>query len=311
MSSPCEIWHLSDGKPGHLNQVRGLIAALRKRVDLNVHVIDVPSRTRSLWQWMRRKFPSGASLPDPALILGAGQATHLAMLAARSSRGGKTIVMMAPQLPVRWFDLCIVPEHDEVLPRDNIIFTKGAINNIEPSNSASPSRGLILVGGPSKNYDWNAAALTQQIQAVVARDESIAWTLTTSRRTPPDFAAALAALALPNLMIVPAEQTPQGWVGDRMKECGLVWVTEDSVSMVYESLTSGAAVGLLAMPRGRTGRVLRPGIARVMAGLEQLVREQMITTFDAWQISGELRSPPMKIDEADRCGQIVFERFLR
>ncbi len=311
MSNALEIWHLSDGKPGHLNQVRGLIASLHRRASLNVHVIDVPPRSRSLLHWLRGSFPPGAALPDPTLILAAGQATHPAALAARRSRGGKIILMMAPQLPVRWFDLCIVPEHDEVKPRDNIIFTKGVLNNIEPSNSASPSRGLILVGGPSKNYEWSAPVLTEQVRAIVTHDAKVQWTLTTSRRTPADYADDLMSLALPNLTIVPADQTPVGWVGERMKECGRVWVTEDSVSMVYESLTSGAAVGLLAMPRGRTGRVLRPGIARVMAGLDELVKDGMITTFETWRSTGELPAPSMKIDEADRCGQIVFDRFLR
>ena len=37
------------------------------------------------------------------------------------------------------------------------------------------------------------------------------------------------------------------------------WVTEDSVSMVYESLPAGAATGLLAVPRQGETRTARHG----------------------------------------------------
>ena len=311
MSNPREIWHLCDGKPGHVNQVRGLINAIGKQTTVNVHRIDVPSRCRSLYHWMRGVFPPGQALPNPDLLIAAGNATHLALLAARRARGGKAIVMMSPQLPVGWFDLCIVPEHDGVKPRANVLLTHGALNHIEPSQSQSPRRGLILIGGPSKNYGWSASALTEQVCAVVMRDAEIHWTLTTSRRTPAGYSQELIDLALPNLGVVPVEKTSKDWVGQRMNECGKVWVTEDSVSMVYEALTSGASVGLLAMPRGRSGRFLRPGKARVMAGLDKLAQDQMITTFEAWRATGELRKPAVRIDEAGRCAQVVIEKWLR
>lgn len=294
-----------------MNQVRGLIHAIGRQMVVNVSVIHVPSRWRSLLYWMRGIFPPGQALPNPDLLIAAGNATHLSLLAARRARGGKAIVMMAPQLPLRWFDLCIVPQHDGVKPRDNVLVTQGAINHIEPSPSQSPRRGLILIGGPSKNYEWSAPALTEQVRAVVNRDPEIHWTLTTSRRTPAGYAQQLIDLALPNLKVVPVEQTPQGWVGQRMNECGKVWVTEDSVSMVYEALTSGAAVGLLAMPRGRSGRFLRPGKARVMAGLDKLAEDRMITTFESWRTTGELPKPAVKLDEASRCAAIVIDRWLR
>ncbi len=311
MSKLREIWHLSDGKPGHVNQVRGLLAAMRKQVDLNVHLMAVPSRGVALWQWMRGVYPAGSALPDPDLIIGAGQATHLPMLAARRARGGKTVLLMSPQLPAKWFDLCIVPEHDGVNPRGNIIHTRGVLNPIEPSNQQADDRGLLLVGGPSRNYLFDAAALTEQLREIAQADDKVRWTLTTSRRTPADYAASLNALALPNVQVVPVEETGPDWVAQRMSECGRIWVTEDSVSMVYEALASGAAVGVLAMERIRSGRLLRPGTARVLAGLEKLMEDRMITPFAKWRQTRWLEKPAHRIDEAGRCANLVIERLLR
>ena len=61
-------------------------------------------------------------------------------------------------------------------------------------------------------------------------------------------------------------------------------MTEDSVSMVYESLTAGAATGLLAVPR--------LGETRITAGVANLQREGFVTPFADWQRTGRLSTPP-------------------
>jgi hypothetical protein len=71
--------------------------------------------------------------------------------------------------------------------------------------------------------------------------------------------------------------------------------------MVYEALTSGAAVGLLAVPKKEIGRVAR--------GMQQLQQSGWITRFADWNQPGPLPIPPGKLHEAHRCAQIICERY--
>ena len=143
------VWRLSDGKPGHDNQSRGLIRALGRLTALECHQLNGRGAgRRALWSMLAARFRPGQGLPDPALLIGAGHATHLPMLAARIARGGKAVVLMKPSLPLYWFDLCLIPEHDRPPVRDNVVATQGVLNTGRASDCATPGIGLILVGGP-------------------------------------------------------------------------------------------------------------------------------------------------------------------
>ena len=79
-----------------------------------------------------------------------------------------------------------------------------------------------------------------------------------------------------------------------------MWVSEDSVSMIYESLSSGARVGLLPVPVKRHGRVSR--------GIERLVEDGWLTRFRYWEAGSPLPPPPRVLRESDRCAGLVLER---
>ena len=54
---------------------------------------------------------------------------------------------------------------------------------------------------------------------------------------------------------VPYASTDSDWLPARLSEAGEVWVSEDSVSMIYEVLTAGAQLGLLKVQRGKENRI--------------------------------------------------------
>jgi len=294
----CIVWCLVDGKPGHENQVRGLVRALSERCDIDCHWIRIERDQRQWWNRLRGKFPQGAGLPRPDFILGAGHRTHPAMLAARQAHGGQAIVLMKPTWSIDSFDLCLIPEHDGVAPRKNVVMTQGVINTITPSSDQHDHCGLLLVGGPSKHHHWNDEAVARQIEILVHESFDVDWTLSTSRRTPASFVALLKSWGLPHLEIVPFEETTPSWVPRHLASAGRVWVSEDSISMVYEAVTSGAHVGLLETGRRRDGRVVR--------GVEQLRAEGRVTSFSHWQATGNMNSPSGTLNEADRCAEVIY-----
>lgn len=301
------VWHFSDDKPGHDNQVRGLLRALTRRTALQVHTLQLPEpnarrRLNALANLLRRRCPEGRHLPNPDLIVGAGHATHLPMLIARRARGGRVIVCMKPSLPLRCFDLCIVPEHDTVAARANVLQTRGPLNAIEPAMTKWEHRGLILLGGPSKHYRWSDADMLERIETIVRYDLKWSWTVAGSRRTPESTERALIELHVPNLIYVAAHDTGPEWLPFRLAEAPCVWVSEDSVSMVYEALSAGAAVGILPVPRRRMSRVTR--------GLHRLVDDGFVTPYVAWQSGSVLTPPAQTFNEAARCAQWIDEQWL-
>ena len=306
------VWRLSDGKPGHDNQSRGLIRALGRLTALECHELNGrDAGRRHLWPTIAAWFRPRQDLPDPALLIGAGHATHLPMLAARMARGGRAVVLMKPSLPLCWFDLCLIPEHDRPPLRDNVLLTQGVLNTVRASDCAKPGIGLILVGGPSSHHRWDGPALVRMVRAILDADPMVAWRIADSRRTPActrdllraislSTGASLSIGAVPNCDWVPHEETGPEWLSTALAEAGTVWVTEDSVSMLYEALSAGAATGLLPVPRCRSSRPSR--------GVDALLASGQVTAFERWAEGAALPRSAVPLNEAERCARALLAR---
>lgn len=288
------LWLLLDGKPGHENQSIGLAEAIGRRVPCDVHRIPLSGK-RGLFGGIRAAVAAVANLPKPDLILAAGHATHFPLVWLARKHRAKSIVLMKPSLPLACFDLCIAPAHDFPADRqrDHLILTRGALNRITPG-TAERNGKLILIGGPSKAHGWDGAALLDMLAKATDRG---GWELTDSRRTPEGFTDELHG-RLPGITVFPHTQTPPDWVPEKLRQAKEVWVSEDSVSMIYEALTSGARVGLLPVPRLRKK-------SRVLAGIDGLVRDGFLTPFDAWLKTGRIADATETLREADRCAAQV------
>ena len=298
--APRVIWRFSDGRPGHDNQSLGLTDALQRRMPVAIHEIPVLPGQSAWLDWLSGRFPPGRLLPDPWLLVGAGHATHVPLLAARRARGGRAVVQMSPVLPGRLFDLCLVPLHDRPRPAANVLETRGSLNRVQPSASEQHDSGLLLVGGPSRHYRWNTDAVIDRISRVMRYSPLQQWTLATSRRTPAGFAGYLRnTLFSPNrtVRIVDCSGTTPDWLLAQYRQADCVWVTEDSVSMLYEALTAGLPTGVIDLPPRRDGRVVR--------GVRELIRSGYVTPFSSWSRGCPLRRPDVSFDEANRCADWI------
>lgn len=296
------VWRFRDGKAGHDNQSQGLIDALTALRPVDCATLAPLPWPVAFAAGLRRRWPDASGLPAPDLLIGAGHRTHCSLLAARRACGGRIVVLMRPSLPLTLFDLCLIPEHDMPPLRSNVLATRGALNRIQPAQTLDSSQGLFLIGGPSAHFGWDSAALYRQIAAIAAADSPVSWTLTTSRRTPAEFLENLRPLVDKRLQVVPVAETGPDWLPAQLARAGQVWVTADSVSMVYEALTAGAAVGILETPRQRPSRIGR--------GLERLTAEGWVTPFAEWRPGRTLHRPPGLFNEAERCARWIVERWF-
>jgi len=112
----------------------------------------------------------------------------------------------------------------------------------------------------------------------------------------------LQALASPQVTFHAHGDTPADWIAGQLAAAGQVWISPDSVSMVYEALSSGAPTGLLELPP--------QAHSRIPASLAQLAGEDMLTTWQAWRRGATLREPAETLDEAGRCAELLLARFF-
>jgi mitochondrial fission protein ELM1 len=289
------LWLIGDGKPGHENQSLGLAEAMQQRAARETHRISIAGKG-GFFGRIRAALAQSAGLPKPDFIIAAGHSTHPSLLWLARKYRAKSIVLMRPSLPLRFFDLCIAPAHDfpKKPQRKNLILTRGAINRVHAGELPKTGK-LILIGGPSKTHGWDTGAMLDMLAKVTVGG---GWQLTDSRRTPEGFLNQ-ARMRLKDLEIFSCQQTSPDWLPSKLCEADEVWVSEDSVSMIYEALSSGARVGLLPVPRLN-------GNSRVLHGIEELVETGLLTPFSAWQNVGHLRAAPETLNEAARCAGIVL-----
>lgn len=296
---------LSDGKQGHLNQSLGLAQALTAKAGGAVETVDLQGL--SLLGKIR-KVVSGASTPAPDLFIAAGHGTHIPLICARQHFKTRAVLCMKPTLPCSLFDLCLIPRHDLRADRDytdtNIFPTQGALHPMRPDFSTPKDITLILIGGPSRDFDWDDESILNQLSDISIHTPGNI-VLTTSRRTPEGFAEKIRT-AVPEITVVPVEETPPGWVARHLARAAGAWVSQDSVSMVYEALGSGAPVGILSVPRRHGARK-----SRILAGLEMLEREGLVTEYGEWKSRGfHLAAHGAPLLEADRAADHILSRFF-
>ena len=297
---PTVVWLVTDGKPGHQNQSEGLVQALASRIPLEVKRLPVLPFWKSLIGKLFYKNFVLKLFPAPDLVIGAGHRTHKTLLLLSRLFGAKSIVLMKPGLPKFMFDLCVIPEHDAVAASRRVIVTRGVLNRVVPVEKKNINQGLILIGGPSKHYDWNTDEVMQQIESVASEMRHIQWIVSDSRRTPGETSSALKALEIENVEYISVEDVDSEWLPEKLGKASYTWVTSDSVSMVYEALTSGSLVGLLEVPEISESRVSR--------GVNKLLEEGRVLGFSQWSNGHDFPEIHEKFDEAGRCAQEVITR---
>ena len=290
------IVYVSDGKAGHRSQAVGLYTAMQRQSANEVTFEEVFIDQLPIFSLFSAMFKKSiaALKQQPDYIFGVGSHTQLrVLLLGRIYPEAKTIILMKPNFPVTWFDYVIIPEHDGVEASEHVITTQGALNPIVNEQRHQQNRFLIALGGSSKRHQWNEAKVLASIQQIVDLHPQVEIMLTTSRRTPKQFLDHLnEKVCASRLKIFPVEQTPQGWIFEEMQKAEAVWVTEDSVSMIFEALTAGCQVGIIEIDRLKSDRITQL--------LDQLLTPELLG-------ENKVNLLNLKLDEATRVAHILLK----
>lgn len=296
-AAPLAVWLLSDGAPGHLSQSRGIVDALATRRAVAITTIELKVRS-TLWKrlgrlalprirdaagWFRRIYGVAPPPGRPALIVSSGANTLLAnALLARLHRVPNVYSGTLKGYDPAAFDcvFSVVPlgvASNHVLPLPPV---PGELARPLPAAPDGERRIAVLVGGDGAGYafkdeDWRAFAAGL---AKLARRENARLLLTTSRRTGA-AAEALLRAHLPAELIADAvwwSQAPRRVMRDFLAAAQAVVVTEDSLSMVAESLYSGRPVlsvaPAVAEPNANDGAALRGYVERGLLARSPIAR---------------------------------------
>jgi hypothetical protein len=305
---------LLDGRPGHEKQTRGILGELAALVDLEVTEITIrrknlPEMVFDLAGLIAGIEPSfmQEEYRGADLLVGTGSQTHVPMLRLKKSLEIPAITCMLPAPYLRaMFDLCFVPLHDGKIAGGNIFTTIGPANCSRPRGEKDHGAGLVLLGGiDRKSHHWQSEEVGEQVRTIARNGGPVHWTVSSSPRTPLDTIAIMEKIAseLDNVDFARFEDTPPGWVEEQYARSRVVWVTADSMSMVYEALSAGCQVGLLPVNWKRPGN-------KFQRSADYLRSQGLIVAYSSWLCDSDRHWRSHEpLNEAQRCAAEIVRRW--
>jgi mitochondrial fission protein ELM1 len=203
--------------------------------------------------------------PYPDLVLASGRKSTGIARHIREKSADKTFVVQIqdPRINPKYFDLVVVPQHDPTRG-DNVIVTKAGLHRVTPKKLAAAKarwekefakipkpRVGVLIGGTSKAHTMtaeNAKALALQLLHL-AESPDIGLLITASRRTGEENAKLLREMLKHPTMYF-WDGTGENPYFGFLAIADYIIVTEDSVSMASEALSTGKPVFIAALEGG-------------------------------------------------------------
>ena len=263
-------WVVSEGIAGTENQCLGVAAALGlepvvKRVKLKFPWSLVSPYVRFGHGYAFTRDSSPLEAPWPDIVIASGRKSIAASLYIKEASGGQTftVQLQDPKIPANFFDMVAVPFHDK-LRGDNVLVTDAALHRVtpeiletakekfSPALSQLPSpRVAVLIGGTSRTHKMNPGVMTRIVSQIKTLSQKGASLMVTVSRRTDEHCIGLLKYALARL---PNTHFWNG-MGENPYFGYLAWadyilVTEDSVSMTSEAVSTGKPVYTLALDGG-------------------------------------------------------------
>ena len=307
----CKITAIIDGTTGHEKQTEGIIRALEKYVPVEATYLKIKKSFPSdIVSWLKafvglcRK--SGKT-ENVDFVIGTGTHTHPHIIRIGNAGDAKKIICMSPaSFLIKMFDLCFVPNHDRSKPGKNIFLTVGPPNISENKNIHKNDTGLILIGGcDDKSHVWDSDKIHVYIEEIISSEsKDFIWTISSSPRTPEEMEKKISRFTAGrgNVSFFRFADTEKGWVEKQYDTSGIVWVTADSMSMIYEALTAGCTTGIIPVEWKQT--------MNKFSYSEQYIYEHKIAiSYDKWTQNQEYIKQGSGLNESDRCAREILRRW--
>ncbi|MCE9508140.1 MAG: mitochondrial fission ELM1 family protein [Alphaproteobacteria bacterium] len=257
---------MTEGIAGTENQCIGVAEALGLQpVVKRVH-LRFPWKQLSPWLSFGHQYALAAESdpvdpPYPDLLIASGRKSVGLALHVKKMSGGRTFLVQLqdPHIDPKRFDLVVAPQHDR-LQGDNVLVTAGALHRVTPEKIAAEQkkfepvlgrlpqpRVAVLIGGASKTHIMtreDAQRLAQQLKSLDA-----GLMITASRRTGEENLRLLRD-ALKGEHVFFWDGAGDNPYFAMLGFADHIIVTEDSVSMVSEAVSTGKPVYIAPLSGG-------------------------------------------------------------
>lgn len=247
------LW-IKDGKKGHEKQVQALLEELSKTIDIKIYQEDyhISSLKRFFdifhhsTSYVFKKYDSCKIIKsynqnDINLVIGAGSNIHTRLLLLKKflkdiyNKDIIAISVLTPSLFKNEFNFICAPNHDEIKLSNikNTIFFEGSLAKVsiqEPDDSI----GLIGLGGINNHFIFNEDDLIKQIEYILSLYTNKDWYLFSSRRTSDLMIDKVKTLTDSFSNLIVAHEN----FDEIIKHASIKFITQDSMNMVYESLST-------------------------------------------------------------------------
>lgn len=264
-------WIVVGEKQGDNAQVRAIAAALgwpveERRVAMQAKWVRGKPRVRASLAHIDPGRSDALEPPWPDLLITIGRRLSMVALWVRKQSRGRTRIVLVgkPRRHARHFDLIVASTQYRVGRGRNVLrlglpLMRVDADAVEAAADAWRSRlgslprplTALLVGGPTRPARFDAGvarALGEQVRALLAQSGGSLY-VTTSRRTPPDVADALAAALPPEAVLY--RWQPEATDNPYLALLGLAdrfVVTSDSITMMLEVARLGRPLAIFSLP---------------------------------------------------------------
>ena len=280
------LW-VKDKKIGHEKQVKTLLDELSKTNNINLIEEDswvYPDIIDDLMHLITLNFFRGIyerllisnfvvqrddlkEYKDIDIIIGAGRRTHSRILYLKKSllylyskRNIMAISILSPgRFNKKKFDLICAPLHDKHKYKkndNNVVFFEGSLVKVFDTKP-DENIGFIGIGGKNSHFYFNDNDIYEQIKYVISIYPNKSWYIFNSRRTSIKFNNLMRKITLKNVFFIDIWVDSDVSYEEIIQKASIKFITQDSVNMVYESLSSMGETVLFNMNYSKKTKVVK------------------------------------------------------